>query len=324
MREIRLDPRRKEWIIISSQRASRPMTVMEKRSCPFCKDSPEAKGKQAPYWLPNAFPMLSPDEQGTSVLNGTYQRMPGRGYCEVVVESFDHSADLCDLTPDELESAMKLYRDRYVELSTKEGVNAVLVFRNMGKLIGVSIEHPHSQIYAIPYVPPIIHEEANASKEVCPICEEVKAQGRTVLSYDSVKAVFPYAPRWPYETVVIPIRHITSLAEATDKELREIGMSIGRIVGCYHRLFGVKMPYVLAFHQTPVLSSKERLHLHVELYPALRAPDKLKHWSGAELGFGVYTYDFWPEDKAKELASICEKNESLPISSKGLPEPNAV
>ncbi|MGC8601482.1 MAG: galactose-1-phosphate uridylyltransferase [Thermoprotei archaeon] len=324
MREIRLDPRRNEWIVISSQRANRPMTVVEKKSCPFCVDSPEAKGKQAPYWLPNAFPMLSPDEVGKAELDGAYKRMPGRGYCEVIVESFDHTSDLCDLSPDELEKAMKLYRDRYVDLSRKEGVKAVLIFRNMGKLIGVSIEHPHSQVYAIPYVPPIIRQEAEASKTSCPFCEEADAKDRLIFEYENVRTIFPFAPRWPYETIIIPVRHITSLAEANDAELREIGISVGRIVGCYHRLFGVKMPYVLAFHQSQTLTSEDRVHLHVELYPALRAPDRLKHWSGAEIGFGVYTYDFSPEDKAKELASVCQKNPTLPISSRGIPDPNAI
>jgi len=300
------------------------MTVLEKKACPFCPGSPETIGKTAPYWLPNAFPMLVPDAPSEVPFSEKHRTMPAKGYCEVVVESFDHRADLCDLTEEELKKAMLLYRDRYLELSRQEFVKAVLIFRNLGKTIGVSIEHPHSQIYAVPYVPPILLEEAEQSKHGCPVCSAYQDKERIIFEDELIVLYMPFAPRWPYEVHVTTKRHVTSLSDATEDELVHLGTAIGRIVGCYHHLFNVKMPYVLAFHQAPAANSDIKIHLHVELYPALRAPDKLKHWGGAELGFGAYTYDFAPEDKAEELKAICNKLDKLPISSKDIPEPQAV
>ena len=325
MREIRLDPLRKEWILISSDRGSRPMTVAEKKACPFCRGAPETTGKSAPYWLPNAFPMLSPYEKKIHDKNTYFKKIPAKGYSEVIVESFDHQADLCDLTAQQLKEAMLLYKDRYVELSKQSFVKAVLIFRNLGKLIGVSIEHPHSQIYAVPYIPTVIREEINSSKKACQICATLsKNDDRTLFEDDLIRAILPFSPRWPYEGHIIPKRHLTSLADASDDELAHLGKAIGRLIGCYNHIFEEKMPYILAFHQTPTANYKEKIHLHVEIYPALRAADKMKHWSGAEVGFGVYTYDFLPEDKAEQLADICKKYKDVPIPSKGIPEPVAL
>ncbi|MDP7975442.1 MAG: hypothetical protein RAK24_04720 [TACK group archaeon] len=317
MKEVRLDRLRDEWVIISSERAARPLTLAGQTGCPFCPGNPETSGKEAPYWLPNAYPMLAPEAEGPA----GEDRMPGKGYCEVIVESFDHRADLNELNAEQLYRAFQLYAQRYEELSSRPSVKAVAVFRNLGRLIGVTIEHPHSQVYAVPFVPPVLQEEERSFAEHCPLCSR---SGKPIFESDSVIVEMPFAPRWPYEARVYPKRHAPSLVALEEQEMRELATGVGRLIGCYHRLFGVKMPYVMALHQAPLANAPSSIHVHVDLYPALRAPDKLKHWSGAEVGFGIYTYDFDPDAKLEELKQVCKGLPSLPIPSEGLPEPSAI
>jgi UDPglucose--hexose-1-phosphate uridylyltransferase len=234
------------------------------------------------------------------------------GAAEVVVYSDDHDASMSTLAPERVEALMWVWRQRYRELGAREDVDYVFIFENRGVEVGVTLHHPHGQIYAYPFLPPVpaLELAADARLGGCATCsllgEELEDATRIVYENPAVVAHVPYAARWPYEVHLTMREHRSSLIECSGEDLRMLAAALRSVVRGYDALFDRPFPYVMAMHQAPtglVSAGAERAdgHLHVEFYPPLRSAEKLKYLAGSEQGAGTFISDVLPEESAAEL-----------------------
>lgn len=284
------------------------------RPCPFCVGSAEVGGGWRVLSLPNRYPSLSlRPPQGEGLNKGSlYRSRPAYGACEVILETAAHEADLADLGAETIAEVLELFAERYRHYRSFPGIRYVFAFRNKGREIGVTLHHPHSQLYALPFIPTVIRRELASARAywrrhgVCLFCRvvaEERALNQRVVGVNRHAIVFlPYYAKWPYELHVYPLRHVGSLPELSAAERRGFAELLKQVLVAYNNLFHFSMPYVLAVHQQPTDDGDYRhYHLHVECYPPYRARDRLKYPGGLERGTGTFIYDGVPEEKAAEL-----------------------
>jgi UDPglucose--hexose-1-phosphate uridylyltransferase len=230
------------------------------------------------------------------------------GAAEVVVYTDDHDGSFGSLAAERAEALMWVWRHRYMELGERDDVDYVYIFENRGVEVGVTLHHPHGQIYGYPFLPgvPALELAADARLGGCAPCtllELERADGRRALyENEAVLAYVPHAARWPYEAHLVMRSHRTSLLECEPEELRLLSVGLQTLVRGYDALFDRPMPYVMAVHQAPTGGpGAGQGHLHVEFYPPLREADKLKFPAGSEQGAGTFISDVLPEDAAAAL-----------------------
>lgn len=315
--ELRWNPLLGEWVIVAAHRQFRPW--QPKTVCPFCPSSKEAKEKWDVLVLSNKFPSLvenPPPPFSSPIL--PYKVEKAYGICEVIVETPKHEGDLCDLTQENVKRLIDIFTERYWKLGSKSFVKYVFIFRNKGAAIGVSLHHPHSQIYAFPFIPPRIEKELKSSSEYydrynrCLFCDVLKAEkedGKRILYESKYTVAFvPYSAMWPYEIHVYPKRHLGSLLEMSEEERNDLAWILRVVTATYNSLFGFSLPYIMVFHQIPTDNKNYGFyHMHIEFYPPNRDRDKLKYAAGVEWGAGVFIYDRKPENRAEELRKACKE-----------------
>jgi len=208
-----------------------------------------------------------------------------------------------------------VWAERYGELAARPEVAYVFIFENRGKEIGVTLTHPHGQIYVFPFVPPHVGRELaagaghHAETGRCLVCDVVASElddGRRVLARDgSFVAYVPCAARLPYEVHVAPAAHRPSLLELDDGERDALARLLRRVQATYDGLWGFPMPYTMVMHQRSTDGvDRPGEHLHIEFAPPYRSRDKLKYLAGVETGAGTFINDTAPEDKAAELRAV--------------------
>jgi UDPglucose--hexose-1-phosphate uridylyltransferase len=221
---------------------------------------------------------------------------------------------------DRVRLLVDVWADRYLELGSRSDVAYVYIFENKGEEVGVTLHHPHGQIYALPFVPPFAQAELDASRtnleaaDRCLHCEEIDRElrgPRVVLAETSMVAFVPNAARWPYEVHLYPRRHVASIADLYDDERTDLAQTLMRVTSTYDRHFGFSTPYVMAMHQAPTDGRAwPEAHLHIEFYPPHRRTDRLKYLAGVELGAGTFVNDTMPEDTAAQLRVAAEGDRS--------------
>lgn len=236
------------------------------------------------------------------------------GAAEVVVYTDDHDASLATLAPDRVEALMWVWRHRYAELGAREDIDYVFIFENRGVEVGVTLHHPHGQIYGFPFVPPVAALELAADERLggCAPCallaRELEDRDRVVHENDGVVVYVPYAARWAYEAHVVMREHRPSLLDCEPDELRQLAAALQALARGYDALFERPFPYVMVVHQAPTTAAQAgRGHLHVELYPPLRTAEKLKYLAGSEQGAGTFISDTLPEESAVKLREAIER-----------------
>lgn len=238
--------------------------------------------------------------------------MPSDGQCEVLVYTADHETELPYLPLEDVLKVIRLWRERFSELERQPHVQYVLIFENRGAAVGVTLSHPHGQLYAFPMIPSIIQRELVSMKTyserngTCLLCDAMEAEGadgrRIVTRETGLIAYVPFWGRWPYEVHILPDRHLSALTEMDEEEMRALASILPRILRKYDSLMGSSMPYVVVLHQRPTDGRPYPFyHFHVEVYPMKRSSTELKYLAGSELGAGVFINDSHPEDKAREL-----------------------
>lgn len=297
MGELRFNELRGEEVVYAIHRQDR--TFLPARDhCPLCPTRPGGPETEIP--LPayeivvfdNRFPAFTAPE----------------GAAEVVVYTDDHDASFGSLPAERAEALMWVWRHRYLELAERRDVEYVYIFENRGVEVGVTLHHPHGQIYGYPFLPPVpaLELAADARLGGCAPCALMAAEladgRRTLYANDAVVAYVPIAARWAHEVHVTMREHRASLAECDAAELRLLGEALQTLVRGYDALFERPFPYVMAVHQAPTPSGAPRQgHLHVEFYPPLRTAEKLKYLAGSEQGAGTFIADVLPEESAAEL-----------------------
>ena len=233
------------------------------------------------------------------------------GAAEVVVYTDDHNGSFAGLPSERAQALMWVWRQRYEELGAREDVRYVLIFENRGVEVGTTLHHPHGQIYAFPFLPPVPAAELAADARLggCAICalleRELDDGERIVHSNEDVVAYVPFAARWPYETHVVVREHRPSLVECSAAELRSLASALQAVTRGFDRLFARPFPYVMVVHQAPTTGERAG-HLHVEFYPPLRTAEKLKYLAGCEQGAGTFIMDVMPEASAAALREAIE------------------
>lgn len=236
---------------------------------------------------------------------------PGNGRCEVVCFSQDHCASFADLTPGQAALVLAAWTDRSATLAALPGVEQVYCFENRGQEIGVTLTHPHGQIYAYPFITPrtsrmlatAAQYRRQAGRNLFDdlVRAELSDGSRVVTEGDHWVAFVPHAAHWPYEVHLYPRRRVPDLPGLDAGQRDEFCPVYLDLLRRFDRLFGTPAPYISAWHQAPVQAGRPDFALHLELFTIRRAPGKLKYLAGTESGMGSFSSDIAPEAAAAAL-----------------------
>jgi UDPglucose--hexose-1-phosphate uridylyltransferase len=333
--EQRWHPLREEWVIVAAHRQDRPWhgerlgaaggsgaaTPGYAADCYFCPGNLRVGGARNPdyrsvFVFDNDHPCVGPDApRDLDPPSGIYASRPASGFARVVCYSPRHDMTLAELPADEIDMLLRTWRDQYVELGSRPGVNHVLVFENKGEVVGVSNPHPHCQVYATDFVFKTIEIESAASRRYFEehgrvlfqdIIQSERADGRRIIFENgSAMAFLPYFARYAYECFVAPKQTHATLADLADDELRDLAEALKALLVRYDNLWRMPFPYVMALHHAPTDGADHRgFHFHIECHPPLRKPHLLKYLAGPEIGGGNFLSDTLPEEKAAELKGV--------------------
>lgn len=319
--ELRYDPLTDEWVAIAAHRQTRTF-LPPTDQCPLCPSRP-GRSSEIPAYdydvavFENRFPSLSDrvaDPGGYADVTPFTAARPGLGRCEVVCFTAEHDTSFAALAPARVRTVVEALADRTAELSTLDGVEQVFCFENRGVEIGVTLHHPHGQIYAYPFVTPRTrallaaarrHAEATGGRNLyADVLAAERASGeRVVVSNELWTAYVPAAARWPYEVHLAPHRQVPDLAALDDAERDAFGPLYLDVLARFDRLFASPQgtPYIAAWHQAPVHVDRELGYLHLQVFTIRRAVDKLKYLAGSESAMGVFINDVRPEQAAAQL-----------------------
>jgi UDPglucose--hexose-1-phosphate uridylyltransferase len=322
MSELRWHPLLEEWVITATHRQERTFHPPPEY-CPLCPTRPGMPPTEVPapdyeiVVFENRFPSLLREPPPPAVAPVPFSPVrASEGVCEVVLYTPDHNATLAELPVDALVQLIYVWRDRYQELSRRPEVQYVFIFENKGREIGVTLSHPHGQIYAYPFIPPQIERELHAQRRHrrrtgrCLLCEivafEVAQRVRIVEENAHWVAMVPFFARYPYEVWLAALRSPTRPAGTrTRTRSGRLAQILKRVLMRYDGLWGFSMPYVMAQHPRPSDGKPHHeWHFHIEFYPPYRTPDKLKYLAGSELGAGVFINDTLPEQTAAALRAV--------------------
>lgn len=233
------------------------------------------------------------------------------GRCEVVCFSPEHEGSFGTQTVTRARTVIEAWADRTAALSALPGIEQVFPFENRGEAIGVTLPHPHGQIYGYPYVTPRTARtldaiERTGSDLFARILESEQASERVILRGEHWTAFVPFAARWPLEVHVMPHRHVADLAETTDAERDELAPLYLRLLRGVDALYDTPTPYIAAWHQAPVHVARDTMRLHLQLTSPRRAADKLKFLAGSEAAMGAWIGDVPPETSAARLRDAVE------------------
>ncbi|HVL93314.1 MAG TPA: galactose-1-phosphate uridylyltransferase [Acidimicrobiales bacterium] len=330
MTERRRDPLTGDWRTFASHRQTRTF-LPAGPDCPLCPTRPggfETEIPAASYDVvvfDNRFPSFTTSPPPPSVTGSAlYEVAPARGAAEVIVYSDRHDQTMADLGPERIARIVDVWADRYTELGRRPEVGYVFVFENRGAVIGVTLDHPHGQIYGYPDIPPLVRLELDAGLAhferhgTCVMCDIVACERmegtRVVARNRSFLAFVPFAARFPYEVHVTAHRHAASLLDLGDGERQDLAELLDVVVRAYDALFGFPLPYVMAVHQAPTDDGQWQAvtHCHVEFTPIHRTADKLKYLAGSELAAGAFVNDTAPEATAAELRAAVTRSARRP------------
>ncbi len=313
MTELRWNPTVREWVSTASHRQDRPQ--MPKDWCPFCPGSGKVPDNYDCYIYPNDFAAFSiPPPQPAIQDDDFYRVAPSYGKCDVVLYSPDHNTSLPQLSLDHLVKLVRIWRKRFTELKATAGIRYVLIFENKGAAIGVTMPHPHGQIYAFPFIPPRLQREIESARAhqrakgrclLCDILKKERRDGRRIVAENEAFTAFvPFYARWPYEVHIFSRRHLGALDQFRASEERGLAEILKWVTLKYDNLYQFSFPYMMLLHQSPTKGNFPYFHFHIEFYPPHRSKEKLKYLASVESGAGTFLNDSLAEEKAAELRSV--------------------
>jgi UDPglucose--hexose-1-phosphate uridylyltransferase len=315
---LRWHPLRGEWVAYASHRQGRTfMPPPEYNPLAPTKDSEfPTELPQGDYDIAvfdNRFPSLIPT--ATNPSPAIVHTLPANGACEVVVFSQDAQASLSTLPLDHLELLLQVWGDRTRAISQHSQIQYILPFENKGVEVGVTLHHPHGQIYAYPFVPPVPAQMGKCQLEYYQqhhrgllqdlIQKEIADPQRLLYCDEWAIAFVPVCARYPYEVWIAPIQPVATFEDLTEEQRSSLARAIKTVTLKYDGLWNRPFPYLMAWFQAPVNgNSHPEWHLHAEFYPPYRTSERLKYLAGTELAAGMFANDALPEEKAKELQAI--------------------
>lgn len=327
MSELRKDPIIGRWVIISSERGNRPSDWANEPNakgsgfCPFCpgnedKTPPEilairpmSTERDIPGWnirvVPNKFPALQIEGELAHKGCGNYEMMNGIGAHEVIIETPDHAKDLADLSIEKIKEVLLVFRERIRDLENDSRLKYVLIFKNHGVAAGASLEHSHSQLIALPIIPKRVLEEIEGGRSFyrrnhgCVFCDvvskELEDQTRVVSENDACITIEAFAPRFPFETWILPTQHYSHFERMPEDIYEQVAVALKDALWRINAVLGYP-PFNFILHSSPIQEPDLRdYHWHIEIIP------KLAKVAGFEWGSGFYINPMSPEVAAEHL-----------------------
>ncbi len=315
---MRWHPLRGEWVAYASHRQNRtflppkeysPLAVTKSKDFPT--EMPEGQYDVAVF--ENLFPSFSETSAPSPDL--FVPTASAQGICEVVVFTQDPDTSLGNLSVEEIQLLLQVWAERTKELGSRPSIDYVLPFENRGVEVGVTLHHPHGQIYSYPFVPPVPAKMLENQKKYFQekqrgllqdfIRDEIKDGRRLIHEENSALAFIPVCARYPYETWVAPKRPAPFLSDLSNQELRDLAVVLKTVLLKFDHLWNKPFPYLNILYQAPTDGiSHPECHAHFQFYPPLRTREKLKYLAGTEIGAGTFINDTWPEEKAAELRAV--------------------
>lgn len=322
MAELRYNPLLNDWIMIASHRQNRPQ--MPKDWCPFCPGSGKVPDNYSVYKYDNDFPALSqtpaePDDVATDF----FKVKPAYGKCEVVLYSPEHTKTLPELEVEHIKKLVDLWQERFLEIGKDKNIKYIFMFENKGEPVGVTMPHPHGQIYGYSVIPKRISEELSNSKKYfentgrCLICSlldnEINEDLRVITENEDFAVILPFFSDYPYGVYIISKKHIQNIAELNEKQKENFASILKDTTATLDALFDTSFPYMMCMYQNPVNGEDvhEFNHFHVKFYPPMRSVDKQKFNASSETGAWANCNPTSPEEKAAELRSAYKKYKGI-------------
>ncbi len=319
MSELRFHPFLDQWVITATHRQDRTFLPPADFN-PLAPTQPGGFPTEVPFpsydivVFENKFPSLRTPAAEAAVESGELYRVrPSDGVCEVVCYTQDPKGSMATMAYSQIRKLTRVWQDRYRELSARPEVDYVYIFENKGKEIGVTLEHPHGQIYGYPFVPPVLEIELEAERAhlaktgrllMADVLKEELGGPRVVWENETFVAFIPFFARYPYELYLTSKAHLRSLDEMSPAQLDDLAEALMVVTRKYDGLFGFSLPYIMAMHQQPAKVGFDFNWFHVEFYPPYRTANKLKYLAGSEAGAGAYINDTLPEATAQMLRDV--------------------
>lgn len=316
--EVRRDRQTGDWVAIAALRQDRTYKPPADQ-CPLCP-SPGGDRSEVPAQdydvvvFENRFPSLSHAGTGAEGLDPAALSAPGIGRCEVICFSSNHTASFAELETAHARLVVEVWRARTEALLAMAGVEQVFCFENRGEEIGVTLSHPHGQIYGYPYLTPRTtsmlrqasefdeREGRNLFADI--LAHEIDDGRRILVANEHFTAFVPFAARWPVEVHIYPNRHVHNLTELTDDELDGLTSVYLDVLGRFDRLYPTPLPYISALHQYRAEGVQAHGYFHVELMSVRRSESKLKYLAGSESAMDAFITDVTPEQMADRLKAL--------------------
>ncbi len=319
--ELRLDPLLNEWVAMAAHRQGR-IFLPPKELCPLCPTKPGLLSEipESDYEVvvfDNRFPSLRPPDGSWALpheLNLETPIVDAAGKCEVVCFTSEHATAFKDLSLDRIATLLTAWRDRTREISRLPFIEQVFIFENRGEEIGVTLFHPHGQIYAYSYITPRTEKMigvAKAHKDRTGrilmddiVARELRDEVRIVARNEEWIAYVPWASRYPFEIHLAPLRSVADLTELDERQCALFPAIAKETMQRLDGVFGIEMAYIAAWHQAPVKTGRDLLRLHWQITSVRRQPGKLKYLAGSESAMGAFIMDMKPEQSAKQLRDV--------------------
>lgn len=320
MAELRWHPLTKDWVMVASHRQNRPQ--MPKDWCPFCPgpDNDKVPSSFEVLKYDNDFPALSQNPpQMDDVATTIYKTAPSYGKCEVILYSPEHTVTLPELPQAHVRKLVDLWAERFEELKKDEKIKYIFIFENRGDVVGVTMPHPHGQIYGYSFIPKKLELELSSSKEhytnsgSCLFCDMLRDEicdgRRIIFENEDFICFLPFFSEYPYGVYIASKAHKQYITEFTEREKDNLAKAVREAAGTLDNLFGYTFPYMMCMHQGPVNSedSSDYYHFHIEFFPPMRSADKQKFNASSETGAWAHCNPTAPEATSEELRAAYKK-----------------
>ena len=316
--ELRLDLLTDEWIAMAPERQARAF-LPPKELCPLCPtkgdlltEIPDSNYQVVVF--DNKSPSLAAPSKDFTLPQNSGRNTPvveAAGHCEVICFTDHHEGSFGSLNLEQMRMVMEAWRDRVKELSKLPYVEHVFPFENRGEEVGVTLNHPHGQIYAYSYIPPRTekmlkvatdHLKKNGTPLLTDIiARELKDEVRLVATNAHWIAYVPFAARYPFEIHIAPRKFVSDMAHLSDDVADAFPEIAKEVLLRLDAVFNIPMAYIAAWHQAPVRVGRDALGLHLQITSIRRAPGKLKYLAGSESAQGAFIMDMRPEQSATQL-----------------------
>lgn len=317
--ELRADPFTGEWVSNAAHRAARAF-LPPANACPLCPTGSEFASElpdnfdvavfenRSPAFGP-AVRALSAEHAAGAVNLPLGSTAVAAGRCEVVVFSPEHSGSLADLGTSRIETVLSALQHRTADFNALPGMMQVFPFENRGEEIGVTLHHPHGQIYGYPFITPRTNQLlAQIQGRGSDYFEELLAfegnSARELFVTDHFLAYVPFAARWPLEAVLLPKRQVADFADLTGDELAELAVCTQRLLKAFDLRFDGRTPYIASWHQAPLLPDRGGVRMRLHITSPRREVNKLKYLAGSESAMGVFIGDVPAELQAQALREV--------------------